>query len=421
VRRLLPLLVLLAACTGGGGIRDLDAAPDGATPEEDAGVACPASGVSKGPWALAMTETSVTLRWEACRAGASGGVTLVPEGGGAPVRADASEKSVNVTLAVRAVLAPSAPADVAGTFWMREARVSGLAVGTCYRWTLDADASAKGRVCTARAPGQPFRFLAVGDTNPSLNDSTARVLSHVLPESPDFVTHGGDIQYYDSKLETWASWFPLMQPLLRSGAMMVAIGNHEFEIDGEYDQYVKRFFGGAGEGGLSPGNSDEHYRFSTGGVWFFALDTEIPMQKGSPQWQWFESTIADTKSKPGYRFSVVFLHRPFWTCGDSDDHPDWLADWTPLFDQLGVPLVLQHHMHGYERFETMGRTFVTTGGGGGLIKSVGENLARPYCGARVIAAPAYEGLVVDVATGKLSGRAIDRDGATLDTFEHAVP
>ena len=213
--------------------------------------------------------------------------------------------------------------------------------------------------------------MAIGDTNPGLGDTTANLLTQVLPTNPDFVVHCGDIQYYDSFLETWASWFPIMAPMLRQGAFFPAIGNHESEEPDEYTDYTLRFFGGAGFDG-----ADGYYRFESGGVWFFSVDTQDDLDPASPQGQWLVESLADAVTQPGFRFSIVFFHKPFVTCGDTGDDPTARAYYSPIFTQYKVPLVIQAHMHGYERFTLDGRLYITTGGGGGALGNVDLNVQR---------------------------------------------
>ena len=111
----------------------------------------------------------------------------------------------------------------------------------------------------------------------------------------DFVVHGGDIQYYDSHLETWAGWFPSMQPLLALGAMQPALGNHEHETDDELDDYSLRFFGHPDFGG-----DTMWYRYESGGIWFHVLDTEEPIEPGTPQGTWLTAGLAEAAAKPGF-------------------------------------------------------------------------------------------------------------------------
>ena len=423
--RLLPLLLLSFAAAAApackGSKTDTLPTADGGEDDPDAAVAipCGAGNVSKGPWVLAVDGTSAKIRWEACVAGTAARVTVTPETGGAASTVDAVETATVVTEQTISILAPKYP-DPAGTFYMHEASLTGLAQGTCYAYVLAADASYKGRFCTARASGDALRFMAIGDTNPTINDNTKKILANVLPKNPDFVLHGGDIQYYASGIETWSGWFRIMQPMLAKAGFFPAIGNHESEKPSEYEQYTLRFFHDAGFDG-----SPAYYRFESGGVWFFSIDTEDSVAPGTPQGTWLVSSLADASQKPGYRFSVVYFHKPFVTCGDTYDDPTALAYYAPIFKTYKVPLVLQAHMHGYERFAFDGITYVTTGGGGGIIEKPSLNTSRSYCDKRVAAGPWYHAMIIDIAAATagstISGQAIDKDGVVRDTFQLTPP
>ena len=180
-------------------------------------------------------------------------------------------------------------------------------------------------------------------------------LAQALPKNPDFTVHGGDIQYDDSKLETWASWFP------------------------------------------------------------------DALSAGSEQATWVAAQLADAAMQPGFRFSVVDFHKPWVTCGDAGDAPDLRAHFEPIFAATGVALVLQAHMHGYERFEFGALTCLTAAGGGGIIGNPDENTARPYCDKRVASGGFRHAVIFDVAPGKITGTAIDDQGMTRDTFTRMVP
>ena len=395
--------------------------PPAAPPEEDAGaddagIPCDGGGVSKGPWVMGVSETGARIRFEACRPGVSGDVTLEPEGGGAKTTFTATETASVVSTTLTAVLNASVPPDLAGTWYTREATAIGLAPATCYRYALTADPSASGRFCTARKSGETVRFLAIGDTNPGLGDTTSKLWTHLVPRGFDFTLHLGDIQYYDSGLETWAYWATRMAPMLRQGAFFPSIGNHESEKPTEYAEYVVRYFGNTGLAG-----TDGSYRFATGGVAFFALDTEEPSGPGSPQAAWFAQELAKAAAEPGYRMSVVFFHRPLITCGDTGDLAAERAFYEPLFTKHKVRLVLQAHMHGYERFELGEITYVTSGGGGGAMGNVDENKARGYCDKRVASGPWFHGTLVEIDKDKLTGTVVDQNGIVLDTFSRQLP
>lgn len=370
-----------------------------------------ASGVSKGPWVVRVDASSAVVRWEACREGTKAGLAFEPEAGGEKRTSLSTETAFEVTNTYPAALDPTAPKDEAGTYYMHEAKLEGLSAGVCYRYELAADAQSFGRVCAARPVDTSFRFLAIGDTNPGLNGITEKLLGQVVPKGFDFTVHAGDIQYYASGLETWASWFPRMQPLLAQGAFLPSVGNHELEKPDELDQYYKRFFGGAGFDG-----NDEYYRFESGGIWFFSVDTEQDVQLDSKQGIWLAQSLVDAASKPNFRASVIYFHKPWVTCGDKSEDSTARMQFQSIFDANGVRLVIQAHMHGYERFDLNGRTFLTTGGGGGILDDINANMDRPTCAQRVASGAFRHGVLIDVNAMEFSGTVIDEMGVTRDTF-----
>lgn len=409
----LALARALPACSS-----DPETAPpiDAGAPEPEAGLVCDPVGITKGPWVQAINGSSATIHWEACKEGAEGRVKVTPEAGGASQEFTSSAAPFEVIETFQAPLNPAAPPDWAGTYYMHAAALMGLSPGTCYRYELVADASRSGRFCTARPPSDPLRFMVIGDTNPALGDHPQKLFKHALPMNPDFVIHGGDIQYYSSTIETWAYWFGAMQPMLSQGGFFPALGNHEAELPGELDQYTRRFFGEAGFDGTT-----DYYLFESGGVWFFSIDTEQDLSLGSLQGTWLSSKLEAASKSPGFRFSVVFFHKPLVTCGPTGDNPSARAELEPLFLQYKVPLVLQAHMHGYERFDFNGVTYVTSAGGGGKLENVDENIERAYCAMRVASGAFFHALMVDVTATEIKGSAIGEDGSAKDTFSIPIP
>ena len=207
-----------------------------------------------------------------------------------------------------------------------------------------------------------------------------------------------------------------MKPMLRGGAFYPAVGNHEDERSGEKRDYYDRFWGSPGFDG-----TNDYYRFHSGGVWFFSLDTEIDVSPKSPQGAWLESQLLDAQSKPGFRFSIVFFHKPWVTCGDKSSDTTTRTAYTPIFEKTGVQLVIQAHMHGYERFELGKLTYVTTGGGGGALGDVDANIDRPECVDRKASGKYFHTVLFRVSPGELKGTVTDDKGAVRDTFIKPVP
>ena len=381
-------------------------------PSDDASPPCTLA-LNKGPWSLAIDETSAKVRWESCFA-APTTLTFTPEAGGA---AKTLTSVVTVTLVTHTnEVALAHDADFAGTYFMNEVALTGLAPSTCYAYALAADSTVKARVCTARKAGDDFTFMAIGDTNPGLGITPPMIAAAYASDPTDFTLHGGDVQYYASGLETYGFWMQKMAPMLRGGAFLPVVGNHENETEGEKVEYYDRYWGGAGFDG-----TNDWYRFESGGVWFFALDTELDLTRASAQGSWLEAQLADASKRPGFRFSVPFFHRPFVTCGDTGDAPDLRAQWTPTFQKYGVKLVVQAHMHGYERFELDGMTYLTAAGGGGALGNVDANVSRVECASRKASGRFFHTVRLQVKKGQLVGTVVDDKGAVRDSFTEVVP
>jgi hypothetical protein len=377
---------------------------------------CPKSGVLHGPWSLHFDETSALVRWDAC-APSKTEITVTLEGGGA-AQTFSGEQTASEVLTSYEVL-KNVPPDLPGTHYRTEVKVTGLEPSRCYRYKLAADDARGGRFCTARKAGDSFTFLAMGDTNPAIGDTDgvfASVLSgKTFGRKPDFTLHLGDMQYYASLFESYATWFPAMAPLLEAGALQPAIGNHELERPHEFDDYYKRLFGGAGFDGL------EYYRFQSGGVWFFSMNTEADLGPGSKQAEWLAKQIADSASKPGYRFGVVYFHKPWITLSEYGRDKEARDHFKPIFEKYQVPLVLQGHVHGYERFVDGTITYLVSGGGGAALHDLDKKTAeRPEdAKLRVTSAKRYHGTLFDVQADRIDVKAVASDGEQLDSFSIA--
>jgi hypothetical protein len=395
-----------ADCGSGGGTAG------GAQGGDGGGLACPDSGVLYGPWSLNVGGTSATVRWDGCKP-APVELEVEPETGGTPVLASGEQTAAELTTEHTLSDVP----DLPGTHYLSQVAVQGLSPATCYRYRIAHEPERQGRFCTARESGDELTFLAIGDTNPTLGDNTTRLLSHALPAQPDFTVHLGDLQYYSSVFESWGTWFPLMQPLLSAGAFQPSIGNHESEKPSEFEDYYTRYFSGAGDGDL------HRYKFQSGGVWFFSLDTELGLGEGSEQAEWLLAELAAAAAQPGYRFSVLYFHKPLITCGDTGQDKDARLYLEPFFLQHGVRLVLQGHMHGYERFEVGAVTYVTSAGGGGLLGNVDENTdTRPEEALlRQAAFNAFNVTLIEIETGEIAGTVLNEEGEVIDAFAHTVP
>jgi hypothetical protein len=414
---------LLAACGG------TDATPDAGPPPRvdsgppDAGPP-PDDSPFKGPWAQRPTATAITIRWESQLAPPAVEIDVEPEGGGTMRTVTGTSRETTTTLTYGVGNPLIDLPDVPGTYFVNEVEIDGLDPATCYTYEIVGWPGEGGRFCTmheATDHATPIRIYVLGDTAPGVM-GTVRIMSATDPATQEFVLHVGDIQYYSTIVETQQLWFQLMAPMLRAGAFMPCIGNHEDEIANEYVDYYQRLFTPGGRDG-----NDRWYSYETGGVHFFSLSSEHDLSLGSEQIDWLEAAITAAEAQPGYRFSVLYLHRPVYSLGDYRPNESIRSGIFSVVAGHRVPLVLAGHVHAYERFEYPGVTYVTSGAGGFRDPSVDVNTALYPDDAmhRAAAGTFLQALLLEIAQDAsgndvIRGRAVDDMGIERDTFEHVL-
>jgi hypothetical protein len=365
----------------------------------DASLPAPTEEPYKGPWVMRPTTSRVVVRWETRLPLMTPTVIFTEETMPGPERratGTSTRTEVQLThgIGVRGITDP----DVPGTYYVNEVNVTGLSPATCYTYEVDGFPDALGRFCTAHAPSDvttPINFYAIGDTSPFFM-GTVRVLNAVPPSESEFSIHVGDIQYYSTIFETQQYWFRTMQPLLRANAFLPCLGNHEDEIDHELTDIYDRLFATPGD----ESDSTYWYHYESGGVHFLSVSSEHDLSLGSPQSDWLLATLARIEAEPGYRFSVLYLHRPFYSVGDYGIRADQRDTMEPIVRAHRIPLVLAGHMHAYERFRVPYGTgpdafevsYVTTGAGGFRIPEAALSMnaaAHPIDASYRVAAGAY--------------------------------
>ncbi len=387
----------------------------------------------KGPFVMRPTTTRVVVRWETRLPLAPPTVDYEPEAGGGIMQSatgTSTETTVQLDYGIGQPLITEP--DVPGTYYVNEVEVSGLAPATCYTYAIQGYPDAAGRFCTMHEPtdtATPITFYAIGDTSPYFM-GTLRVLGALPADETELSIHVGDIQYYSTLFETQQYWFGAMQPLLRANAFLPCFGNHEDEVPFERQDIYERLF-------ATPGDEDDQtywYHYETGGVHFLSVSSEHELTLGSPQSDWILETLTRIEAEPGYRFTVLYLHRPFYSVGDYGIRADQRDTVEPIVRDHRIPLVLAGHMHAYERFvvpygagpEANDITYVTTGGGGfritpeGLDENVAshpEDAAFRVASHNFIQAMRFEITRAVDGTDRIRGICADDTGMERDAFE----
>jgi acid phosphatase type 7 len=115
-------------------------------------------------------------------------------------------------------------------------------------------------------------------------------------------------------------------------------GNHDYESAGA-TPYFDYFGGAAGPSGVG------YYSYRVGDWQIYALNSNVPMDAGSPQTQWLRRELALNPST----CAMAIWHHPLFSSGPNGDSPATRPLWDALYE-AGAELVVVGHDHIYERF-----------------------------------------------------------------------
>lgn len=196
------------------------------------------------------------------------------------------------------------------------------------------------------------KFLVIGDTG--TGDSYQLQVAQRIAEARKSFPFGfaimlGDNLYGSEGPSAYLSKFERpYKPLLDAGVQFYAsLGNH--------DEPAQRFY--------KPFNMDgkRFYRFSKGGVDFFALDSTYMTPQ---QIDWLKTELERSDAK----WKIPYFHHPIYSSGERHGAElDLQVLIEPLFLQHGVDVVFSGHEHFYERMKPQkGIVYITQGGGAKL-------------------------------------------------------
>jgi predicted phosphodiesterase len=313
--------------------------------------------------------------------------------------------------------AAESPADAT----LHEVRLANLPAETGHYYVVEATDD-RGRTIkspllsfqTANKPDTPYAFCVIGDTQH--NPRVAKVLSDMMwLQRPNFILVAGDLVDTGPNKRQWTDeFFPGMQPLVSRVAFFPVLGNHEQNARHYYDY-------------MSLPDPEYYYTFAYGNAQFFMLDSNKELGPGSEQYEWLAKQLAACRAT----WKFVSYHHPSYS-SDEDDYGDlWRgkSEWgdlrlrplSKLYDQYGVDIVWNGHIHSYERswplvddkpVERGGTIYLVTGGGGGGLETAGP--IKPYFQNNVKHGHHY--CLVAVNGRTLEFKAFDFEGRLFDTL-----
>jgi hypothetical protein len=289
-------------------------------------------------------------------------------------------------------------------------RLEGLTAGTTYHYRVQGGGRA-GQLHSFRtvpAAAAAFSFVAWGDNQDGV-DVFAPLVGRMLDAAPDFALSVGDLVSLPTEPFFREQLLVPLAPLGAGVPLLVAPGNHD-ALDGLalFDLHVHQ-----------PGHC---FSWTYGNVFFLVLDSNDPLPGGGN-----ETCLDGAFAAPAFAsstFQVALIHEPprveYWL-GGGVTGTEWVrTELEPRLAAAGVDLVLTGHSHIYSYGPpsgTGGVTWVTIGGGGGLLEP-SDSMTQDWPEITVVQFR-HHFLRVTVDGGLLSAAAVADTGETLHSFEIA--
>jgi hypothetical protein len=231
------------------------------------------------------------------------------------------------------------------------------------------------------APGRPLVIGAVGDGANGLGRERA-VTNMIASWNPDLFLYLGDV-YLEGTDAEFYNWYghdgagvrPFHQLYERFREITApTVGNHEYYGPEGEVPYADYWNMGA--------TARHYYSFDAGGWHFISLDSTGTGQYdqtalGTPQYEWLAADLAGSDRR-GDLCTLVYFHHPMWH--KTGQFVSRLAPWWSLFASHGVEIVLNGHIHDYERWQPLNANGEPLPGGVTQIVAGmgGESPATPF-------------------------------------------
>lgn len=356
-----------------------------------------AAGISptilKGPYLQNVTQSGIRVRWET-DTGSDSRVDYGP------------------TASYGSFVAGSYSTQLSTGTYLHDVPLTGLTADTIYHYqvTTSGSSSDDHTFPTAIACGTSFfRFAFYGDTQIGdmlphriafSEDNVQMIAEGILNSNPMFVIFTGDAVFRGSSYPLWGpQFFEPAASMLYSVPLFFAVGNHE--IGDPF--WTATFF-------YWPFNPGTWYSFDYGNAHFTVMDTDADFSPGSAQYNWLVSDLAGASKT----WLFVSFHHPPYSASPEEDQLITAAVQqilVPLFETYNVNMVLNGHVHLYERSEKNGVYYITSGGGGAKLNTTQDTI-NPY---QQYWASTYHFCTIDVSADQLLFKARYADGTPFDS------
>ncbi|NOZ87767.1 MAG: metallophosphoesterase family protein [Deltaproteobacteria bacterium] len=289
--------------------------------------------------------------------------------------------------------------------------ISGLEQGKSYSYKVISvkEPLKAGHFSTAPKQDEDVEIAVFGDDR-SNDEDHHLVVQTILKDSPALVVNTGDMVPYGKNDDDWRNFFKIEADLVRNTPMYPVMGNHESALEGSF-----KF--GSYFGGMLKKDQAAYYSFEFGPVHGVVLDTNRDLEQGSDQLNWLETDLESVSHRKKQPALLAFFHHPLYTFSNHDPEKQLREILLPIFQKYGVDAVFWGHNHCYERFSIKGVPYITTGGGGAPLYSVGQATGddAQYF---VTGEKALHYILLDVSPTAIDGQVIHvPDHSVMDTFK----
>jgi len=179
-----------------------------------------------------------------------------------------------------------------------------------------------------------LNIAAVGDWGCNSNTQSNR--NNIAKINPELVLALGDYSYSS----TATCWLNIIDPI--ASITRIAIGNHEDQTSEDSNSYLSHF-----------GLSKPYYSFDYQDIHILTMNSEQNYAQGSSQYNFVKNDLQLASSNPNIRWIIVTFHEPAYTspnsCSSCKAATSIRDIYHPIFDQYRVDLVLEGHVHNYQR------------------------------------------------------------------------
>lgn len=259
---------------------------------------------------------------------------------------------------------------------LHHVHLTGLQPDTCYHYMVTIGRETSGDLTFRTFPEDgPFTFIVYGDTQEQIPFFTqaerhALVAERIAAEEQGalFVVHVGDMVCVVDDEGEWNRFFTAGKSLFANTTLVPVLGNHENNATVWYDTF----------------GMPEWYSFDCGDAHFVVLDSnDWAAGHFDEEAAWLRADLAANQAyrdgNAAARTFVAFHHPPY---SSDARHPGGWTDlrdlWGPIFEEYGVDMVFNGHVHAYQRYVVNGVQYVVSAPGGGLLYNLTEEKTEGY-------------------------------------------